>query len=105
MATIIEKKVKMHKPAHPGTILRSLYLEPLGVSITRAAEALGVTRKHVSAIVNGRASVSPDMAVRLAAVFATEPDIWINLQAQYDLWLVHEAGRPKIKVLVPRKAA
>jgi len=105
MATITEKKPKMHNPAHPGTILRSFYLEPLGVSITRAAEALGVTRKHVSAIVNGRAPVSPDMAVRLAAVFATEPDIWINLQAQYDLWLVHKAGRPKIKVLVTRRAA
>lgn len=105
MATITEKKARMHNPAHPGTILRSLYLEPLGVSITRAAEALGVTRKHVSAIVNGRASISPDMAVRLAAVFATEPDMWINLQAQYDLWLVHKTGRPKIKVLVTRKAA
>ena len=105
MSTTTDKKSKMHHPAHPGEILRDLYLEPLGVSITQAAQALGVTRKHVSAIVNGRASVSPDMAVRLAGVFATEPDIWINLQAQHDIWLVHKAGRPKVKALVTRKAA
>ncbi len=105
MSTTTNKKPKMHNPAHPGEILRELYLEPLGVSITQAADALRVTRKHVSSIVNGRAPISPEMAVRLAAVFATEPDLWINLQAQYDLWLVHKAGRPKVKVLVTGKAA
>ena len=85
--------------------LRSLYLEPLGVTITQTAEALGVTRKHISAIVNGRASVTAEMAVRLATVFATEPDIWVNLQAQYDLWRVRKAARPKVRTLVTRKAA
>jgi len=90
----------MVKPAHPGEILRALYLEPLNVPITRAAAALGVTRKHVSAIVNGRAPVSPEMALRLATVFATEPEIWINLQAQYDLWEISRAARPKVKPLL-----
>jgi addiction module HigA family antidote len=74
----------MHNPAQPGEILRDLYLVPLGVGITAAAEALGVTRKHVAEIVNGRAPVSADMAVRLAAALDTEPEHWVNLQAQYD---------------------
>jgi addiction module HigA family antidote len=89
----------MHSPAHPGEILKAMYLEPMGVSITKAAEALGVSRKHVSAIVNGRVPVTPDMAVRLAGVFGTEPEIWINLQAQHDLWVVSQQTRPKVKRL------
>ena len=89
----------MHNPAHPGEILREMYMGPLGVTITQTADALGVSRKHVSAIVNGRVPVSPDMAARLAGVFGTEPDIWINLQAQYDLWQVRQLGRPKVKRL------
>jgi addiction module HigA family antidote len=89
----------MHNPSHPGEILRELYLEPMGVTITRAADALGVSRKHVSAIVNARVPVTPDMAMRLAAVFATEPELWVNLQAQYDLWDVSRKRRPKVKPL------
>ena len=99
MATTTERTTRMHNPAHPGEILRELYLDPMGVSITRAAEALGLSRKHVSAIVNGRAPVKPDTAVRLAAVFATEPELWVNLQAQYDLWVVSRKARPKLKPL------
>ena len=74
---------------------------PLGVTVTKVADALGVTRKHVSAIVNGRAPITPDMAVRLAGVFGTEPEIWVNLQAQYDLWLVRQQAKPKVKPLHP----
>jgi addiction module HigA family antidote len=76
-----------------------MYLAPLGVSITTAADALGVSRKHVSEIVNGRAPVSADMAVRLAAAFDTEPDLWVNLQAQYDLWEATQRTPPKVKRL------
>ena len=99
MKTTIESSGRMHSPAHPGEILRAMYLEPMGVSITKAADALGVSRKHVSAIVNGRVPVTPDMAVRLAGVFGTEPEIWINLQAQHDLWVVSKQTRPKVKRL------
>src|ERR1700722_2412395 len=99
MKTIIEGSGRMHNPAHPGEILKEMYMGPLGVTITQTADALGVSRKHVSAIVNGRVPVSPDMAARLAGVFGTEPDIWINLQAQYDLWQVRQHGRPKVKRL------
>jgi addiction module HigA family antidote len=99
MTTTTDKPMRMHGPSHPGEILRELYLKPMGVTITEAAEALGVTRKHISAIVNGRAPVSPDMAMRLAVTFATEPELWVNLQAQYDLWTVSKKARPKVKPL------
>jgi addiction module HigA family antidote len=92
MKTIIESSGRMHNPAHPGKILKEMYIGPLGVTITQTADALGVSRKHVSGIVNGRVHVSPDMAARLAGVFGTEPDIWINLQAQYDLWQAARAS-------------
>lgn len=105
MPITIKKTAKMHNPAHPGEILRELYLAPLGVTVTQAAEALRITRKHMSAIVNGRVPVTPEMAIRLAAVFATGPEIWVNLQAQYDLWRVRKASRPKVRALVTRKAA
>ena len=105
MATITDIPHKMYDPAHPGEILRELYLEPLGLAITVAAEALGVTRKHISSIVNGRAPVSPEMALRLAQAFATEPEFWLNLQAQHDLWRVREnPGRPKVRRLVKKAA-
>ena len=105
MATITEKTMRMHNPAHPGEILRELYLTPLAITITQAATALGVTRKHVSAIVNARAPVTPDMAMRLAKALATEPELWVNLQAQYDLWAVRKKTPPKVKLLVTKKAA
>jgi len=95
----------MHNPAHPGEVLLEMYMKPLEVSITKAAAATGVTRKHVSAIVNGRASVTPDMALRLAAAFATDPELWVNMQAQYDLWILSKKARPKVKALVAKKAA
>jgi addiction module HigA family antidote len=99
MKTTSESSGRMHSPAHPGEILKEMYIAPLGVTVTKVAEALGVTRKHVSAIVNGRAPVTPDMAVRLAGVFGTEPEIWVNLQAQYDLWLVRQQAKPRVKSL------
>lgn len=99
MKTTISSSGRMHNPAHPGEILKSLYMEPMDVTVTTAADALGVSRKHVSAIVNGRAPVTPDMAARLAGVFGTEPDIWINLQAQHDVWTISRQSRPKVKRL------
>ena len=96
----------MHNPSHPGEVLRELYMKPLGITVNAAADALKVTRKHLSAILNGRASVTPDMALRLAAAFRTDAEIWLNLQSQYDLWQVRgRKGKPAIRALVPRKAA
>ena len=98
-------KLTMHAPTHPGEILRELYLKPLGITVTQAAKALGVSRKHVSAIVNGRSPVTPDMALRLAAAFATEPELWVNMQVQHDLWTVSKKTRPKVRSLLTKKAA
>ncbi len=103
MATITKAAATMHSPAHPGAILSGMYLKPMKVSVTEAAEALGVTRKHVSSIINGRSPVSPDMAMRLAGTFGTEAAFWVNLQAQYDLWVVSQKKPPNVKPL--RQAA
>ena len=89
--------MKIHSPPHPGEILRSLCLEPLGITITDAAEALGVSRKTLSAILNGRSGLSPEMAVRLSIAFDTTAESWLKQQSQYDLWLA-ERGRKRLKV-------
>ena len=80
--------MQMHNPPHPGEILKELCLEPLGISVTRAAQALDVSRKTLSAILNGRSGISPEMAIRLSLVFDTTPESWLNQQAQFDLWRV-----------------
>ena len=90
--------LRMHNPPHPGEILRQLCLEPLGLTVTEAAEGLGVSRKTLSAILNGRASVSPEMAVRLSMAFGTSAESWLNQQTQYDLWHA-EQRRKKLRVM------
>ncbi len=77
--------MKMHDPPHPGEVLRSLCMEPLGLTVTDAAKALGVSRKTLSAILNQRAGVSPEMAVRLSIAFDTSAESWLAQQVQYDL--------------------
>lgn len=74
------------EPTHPGEIIKYDYLEPLNLSITRLAHILGVSRKAISAIVNERKSVTPEMALRLSRAFNTTPGLWLNLQRNYDLW-------------------
>ena len=86
MRTIIEAPTKMHNPPHPGEIIRQLCLEPVGMTVTDAASALGVSRKTLSALLNGRAGISPEMAVRLSIAFGTSSESWMNQQTQYDLW-------------------
>lgn len=78
--------MRMHNPPHPGEILRELCIEPLGLTVTDAAKALGVARKTLSAILNGHSGISPEMAIRLGQAFATSPESWLNQQVQYDLW-------------------
>ena len=79
-------RMRMHEPPHPGEILRELCLAPLGASVTDAAVALGVSRKTLSAVLNGRAGISPEMAVRLSIAFDTSAESWLKQQMQYDLW-------------------
>lgn len=78
--------MKMHDPPHPGEVLRDLCLEPLSLTVTEAARALDVSRKTLSAILNGRSGISPEMAVRLSLAFDTTAESWLAQQLQYDLW-------------------
>ena len=87
----------MHNPPHPGEVLRELCLEPLGLSVTAAAEALGVSRKTLSAVLNGNAGISPEMAIRLSIAFDTSAESWLNQQSQYELWHA-EQHRNELKV-------
>jgi addiction module HigA family antidote len=87
----------MHNPPHPGEILKELCLDPLELTVTAAADALGVTRKTLSAILNGRAGISPEMAVRLSIAFNTSAESWLNQQAQYELWHA-EKNRAELQV-------
>jgi antitoxin HigA-1 len=84
--------IQMFNPPHPGEILKELCLEPLGLSVTDAAEALGVSRKTLSSILNGRAGISPEMSIRLSKAFGTTPESWLNQQSQYDLWHAQQAA-------------
>ncbi len=85
--------MRMHNPPHPGEVLRELCLEPLGISVTDAAKALGVSRKTLSSILNGRSGISPEMAIRLGKAFNTSPESWLNQQVQYDLWKAEQNSR------------
>jgi addiction module HigA family antidote len=87
----------IHNPPHPGEVLRKLCPEPLGLNVTQAAKALNVSRKTLSAILNGRAGISPEMAVRLSMAFDTTAESWLNQQVQYDLWRA-ERRRGKLRV-------
>ncbi|MFP4075318.1 MAG: HigA family addiction module antitoxin [Halochromatium sp.] len=87
----------MHNPPHPGEIIKELCLEPLGVTVTDAADALGISRKTLSAILNGRAGISPEMAVRLSIAFDTSAESWFNQQSQYELWHA-EQRRSELRV-------
>jgi addiction module HigA family antidote len=90
----------MHDPAHPGEIVREECLKPLGLTVTAAAEALGVTRKALSDLLNGHSGVSPDMAIRLEQVFGSTADTWLRLQMQRNLW---EARQRSDKIKVNRR--
>jgi addiction module HigA family antidote len=76
----------MNNPAHPGEVIRELCLSPLGLTVTAAADALGVTRKALSDLLNGHSGVSLDMAIRLEKVGWSTADHWLRMQLQYDLW-------------------
>jgi antitoxin HigA-1 len=87
------------EPSHPGEILKGLYLEPLGLTQEVAAKNLGVTRKTLSLLLNGRQGISAEMALRLSKAFKTTTYLWLNLQNTYDLWQANDnVDLSKIKV-------
>ena len=92
----------MHNPPHPGDVLRELCLKPLQLTVTEATHGLGVSRKTLFSILNGRAGISPEMAVRLSIAFNTSAESWLNQQLQYDLW---HAARKRKRLRVEQLAA
>lgn len=83
---------KTRPPTHPGEALRALYMEPLGLTVTGLAQGLGVSRKTLSKVLNGRGAVTPDMALRLSRALGTTPLVWLNMQRACDLWAAEHAA-------------
>jgi addiction module HigA family antidote len=82
--------MKMYNPPHPGEIIKGLWLDPSDVSITEAAQAMGVSRKTLSKIVNGRGRVTPEIALRLSVALGSSAESWLGHQAAYDLWEIEQ---------------
>ena len=87
----------MENPPHPGEIVRWECLEPMGLTITRAAEGLGVTRQALSDLVNEKSGISVEMSLRLSQAFGSTPETWLGMQMAYDLWQARDRGK-QIKV-------
>ena len=87
----------MANPCHPGEIVKYECLEPLGLTVTKAANGLGVTRQALSNVINGRAGVSVDMAIRFSKAFGSTPETWLEMQMVYDLWQARDRVK-EIKV-------
>lgn len=90
MPTIIDQKagavMTMHNPPHPGEVVREECIKPLGLTVTKAAGILGISRITLSELVNGHAGISPDMAIRLSKAFGSSAKVWLGIQMDYDLW-------------------
>lgn len=100
---------RMHNPPHPGLTLKDDVLPSLGINITEAAEALGVTRPTLSRVLNGAAAVSPEMALRLERWLGVEnggrADVWLGMQAAHDLWAAEQKAKTLIRKVKPLSAA
>lgn len=95
----------IHEPKHPGKMVKSLCLKPLNLSVSQAAKLLKISRPTLSKIVNGHLNISPEMAMRLSIVFNTSEELWINLQAGYDLWRAQKVrSRLRLHPFVSRVA-
>jgi antitoxin HigA-1 len=95
---------RMHNPPHPGEVLKNAVLRPGGgLSVTEFAKGLGVSRVGLSRVVNGRAAVSAELAIRLAAALGGSAESWLRMQVSYDLWQAQKKRRPKIRPLELRQ--
>ena len=94
--------MRMHNPPHPGGVVKRQCLEPLGLSVTRAAQGLRVTRTVLSELVNERTGISAEMAIRLSKAFGSTPEAWLGMRMAYDLWKARERAK---KIAVERFAA
>lgn len=90
----------MHEPLHPGEHIKDILIDGAGLSVTEAAQRLGVTRTSLSRVIHGHSNLSPEMALRLSKLLNTSVEMWINLQAQYDTWVIsHKKIKLNIKPL------
>ena len=97
-------RIRTRPPTHPGRIIKHHHLEPLGLSVSAAAKALGVSRKTLSKIVNERGAITPDMALRLSRAFHTTPEIWLGMQQFHDLWHAeHDSKAWQAARVLPRE--
>ena len=90
-----------YNPPHPGEILWGLDMQPAGLTVTAVAERMGVDRKTLSRIINGHSGITAEMAMRLGKVFNTTPDLWLNMQSNYDLWQAEKRIKTEIRKLKP----
>ncbi len=92
---------RQYNPPHPGEVLWGLDMEPAGITVTALAQHLGVDRKTVSRLVNGRTSITAEMAILLGKAFNTTPDVWLNMQHSYDLWHASQAMKQRLRSVKP----
>ena len=95
----------MKNPAHPGRVLKEAVFEPLGLSVSEAAERLGMSRPALSRVLNGKAAVSPELALRLEAAGVSQAKFWLNMQINFDLSRARMSMRPQIKAIQEQAAA
>lgn len=95
----MKTRTRMHNPPHPGEVLRDTVLADGRLSVTEFAKKLGVSRVALSRVINGRAAVSADMALRFAAALGGSAESWLTMQAAYDLWHASKQRRPKVEPL------
>lgn len=102
----MKKAAKYRDPVHPGVVLKSDLLEPLGMSINKLARELHVPANRLSQIIRGKRGISPDTSLRLARYFGFTPEYWLNMQAQHDLEVIRRQSMRQIeKEVKPREAA
>ncbi|UDQ97960.1 HigA family addiction module antitoxin [Lentisphaerota bacterium WC36G] len=98
-----EKTIPVHErtvcPSHPGEILKDLFLDDLEISITTFSDAIDVSRKTISAIINQHKRVTPEMALRFSKALKTSVDLWLNLQKNYDVWVITHSKELQEKTL------
>lgn len=93
-------------PVHPGNILKEMYLDPLGITVTDFADNIGVARRTVSLVINEHSGISAEMALRLSKALGTSPEMWLNMQQKYDLWNAgQKVALNKIKNIAPKSKA
>lgn len=103
---MIKSLKPMKNAVHPGRIVRRDCLEPLNLSVTEAAKVLGVTRQALNNVVNEKAGISPEMAIRLSKAFGSTPETWVRMQAAYDLaQALRQEGKIRVERYEPKPAA